>query len=106
MVMVGVDKVGGVRVVAQPLHGAGTILGGEVHGMEDLHLVGKDGTLCRAWCDVHRGCLGRFSRLAPTCHVDTAGQKIDHQGEAQCQSDLLFYFSIFFNVQFYVLRSE
>ena len=106
VVVVGVGKVGGVRVVAQPLHGVGAVLGGEIHGMGDLHLVGKGGALRRARCGIRRGCLGRPSRLAPARRVGTAGQKAGRQGEAQRQSDLLFHFSISFNVRFCALRSE
>ena len=88
-------EVGGVLVISRPLDGVGSVLGGEVHGVFDLHLIaeilrglGRSRFGIRKGCRVRPGSLGRSRRAA-----DQRGQ---HQGGGQSQSDRLFHFSISF----------
>ena len=69
------------------------------HGEEAAQ---KSGRCRRSWCGIHRGCLGRPSRLDPSTggFAAASGQKAGGQCEGQRQSDCLFHFSISFKIRF------
>ena len=82
-------------MISRPLDGVGSVLGREVHGMFDLHLIAE--ILCglgRSRFGIRKGWRVRPGSLGRSCR--TADQGGQHQSGGQSQSDRLFHFSISF----------
>ena len=94
MVDVRMCKVGGVRMVSRPLHRVRSIVGRQVDGIRDLHLVGEIlGALLRV--RIRKGWFCRPGRRCPSCG-GAAGQHGQQRGSGNRQSDCFFHFSISF----------